>query len=278
MRTIFRDNKKISILLISAFLVAAGSASAAIDASSSVGSKKDQMQQIKEDRKADIQDRICDRMGELGSKIQERLRMQNENRQQNRSNNEIRLQTRTQEQVNNLEQRRQLRDQKRAESYTNLQAMVQTEQQTVAILEFKASIEEAVKTRRLDTDEAIDAFHKGVQQAIDDRNSSVDGLISEYQKNREQITVEVKNICSTDGDVVGTKQSLQTKLQQAKDDFNASKKDIPNVSEKVRELAQIRKEAVNDASEIFMEKVKTAQEKLRAEFQNKVESVDLGDE
>ncbi len=276
MKTILKRNKKISILLGSVFLFATGSASAAINVvEPSVGSKKDQMQQIKEDRKADMQDRICDRMEELGGKIQERLRTRNENQQQNRDKNEVRIQTRMQEQLENIEQRRQLRDQKREEFYLSLQERAQTEEQNAAVSEFKNSIEDAVEIRRAAVDKAVDDFHDGVQQAIDDRNSSVDNLVSDYQKSRERVAAEVKNVCDISSDAVGVRQSLQTKLQKAKDDFKLSKQDIPNVGEKVKELAQIRKEAVRKASEDFVAAVKSAQEKMRSEFQTEVKNTDL---
>ncbi len=266
MKTNFIKNETILISL-SFCLLLAGVASAANNVNDTdIESKKDQMQQIKDDRKAENQDRICDKIEELAGKIQTNLKTRNENRQQLRMESENRLKVKMQERESTLIQRRQVRDQYRSEFYARLQERVKTQQQKDAVSEFEDTIEDAVKARREAVDAALDIFHDGVQQAVDSKKSSVDNLIAEYEKNREQLAAEVRNFCETSGDVAETRQTLRNRLQQAREEFKTDQKEISSVGGTVRELAQTKNESIRKASETFMSVLKDAQNKLQAEL------------
>lgn len=266
MKKIFTKNKT-TIAFLSSCLLFAGVAGAANNANNpDIESKKDQMQQIKDDRKEANQDRICDRMEELAGKIQTKLKTRNENRQQLRTESENRLQIRLQERESALNERRQIRDQYRNEFYANLQERAKGQQQEEAVSEFKNTVEDAVEARRDAVDAALDAFSNGVQQSIDSRKTSVDSLIAEYEKNREQLAAEVRNFCETNGDAVKARQTLQNRLQQAREEFKADQKEISSVGDTVKELAQVKNEAIRKASETFLSVFKEAQNRLRAEL------------
>ncbi|HBO16491.1 MAG: Chromatin assembly factor-1 p180 subunit [Candidatus Moranbacteria bacterium GW2011_GWE2_35_2-] len=266
MKKIFTKNKT-TIVFFSFCLLFAGVAGAANNANNSnIEDKKDQMQQIKDDRKATSQDRICDRMEELEGKIQTKLKTRSENRQQFRIESEKQLEAKLQEREDELTQRRQVRDQYRSEFYARLQERVNNQQQKDAVSEFKNVVENAVNTRREAVDDALDIFHDGVQQAVDSRKTSIDNLITEYGKNREQLTAEVRKFCETSGDAVKARQTLQNRLQQAREEFKVDQKEVSSVGDTVKELAQIKNEAIRKASEVFMSVLKDAQEKLQTEL------------
>lgn len=266
MKRIFTKNKT-TIAFLSSCLLFAGVAGAANNANNSdIESKKDQMQQIKDDRKAANQDRICDKMEELAGKIQTKLKMRSENRQQIRTESEKQLETKMQEREDALTQRRQVRDQYRSEFYDRLQEKAKNQQQEAAVLEFKNTIENAINTRREAVDAALDIFHDGVQQAVDSRKTSIDNLIAEYGKNREQLAAEVRNFCETSGDAVKARQTLQNRLQQAREEFKVDQKGVSSVGDTVKELAQVKNEAIRKASETFLSVFKEAQNRLRAEL------------
>jgi hypothetical protein len=267
MKNILEKNKTVFILS-AIFLVATTGTAGAVNANKTdVENKKYQMDQTKDDRRAEIQGELCERISEVAGKIQENLQTRNEKQIQLKEKNETRLQTKLQEREEKLSQRRVLRDQNREEFFLKLQERAKNQNQEDAAIEFKDTIEKAVETRRDLVDEALSAFHDGVQEAIASRNASNEALLAEYKKNREQISAEIKGVCENGGNAVQARQSLQSKLKVAKDDFKTDREEIVTVGEKVKELVQIKNAAIRAASEAFVSDVKSAQDKFNSEFE-----------
>lgn len=273
MKTIVSENKIITIIGAFILVMVAGVASAAngnkANAIGSNNDQRDQMQQVKDDRQAAAQDRVCEKMAENAERLQERLRAREENQQQRKIDSENRLQLRIQERDASLDQRRQLRDQNREQSYENLQLRVSTDEQQAAVAEFKNEVEKAVTVRRAAVDAAIDTFHLGVQQAVENKNSKVDGLIAQYNQQRARVASEAQNFCNK-GDVTQAQQTLQNRLQQSREEFKISQDKLPNVGTQVKELAQVKNTAIRTASEAFTATIKAAQDKLNEVLNNQI--------
>lgn len=230
-----------------------------------------EMKAKKEEKMAEIRKKICDRWQEFFSEMKTDL---SEKKSQVKEKKEARLmewENKNQERDQKLEENRKEKDAAREAYYQKLLSLAKTDEQKQAVEEYQKTLEAAIVKRRSAIDAAINAFREGVRNAVKERQTAVDDLVTDFNSQRAVAIENLKKNCSMDdtNDDTNTEKIygvLREELNKLRMEFKSKRKEIISVGETVRELAKIKNEAIHQAIETFKEESQIAREQLKNAF------------
>jgi len=153
-------------------------------------------------------------------------------------------------------------DAKREESYSKLYQKFNSEEQKMAIDEYKSSIGNALRIRRDKTDLARENFISEVNQLASNHyqtiSSSENKIISAVQAASDLAASQCADGVNSAQVAAGYKQSLLT----AKSEFRINKNDLESKKQQIDALLAIRKQAIDSASQEFKASIQVAKDKL----------------
>ena len=211
------------------------------------------------------QDNACQRISNalerIGQKTQqeeEKIRYRQEGISQDMDQKRI-------QREQNLEQKREQWDNNRAERFQKLLDRAQDETQKKAVLDFIASVEEAVLERREKFDEAIRIFHEGTDNLKARRREEAENRIQNYKEKEADAFEEALSDCGKGSDMKDIQQNLRNTLTQARQTYRERIQTM-NHGQEMQELADTKRGAMESARDEFHNSLREALDKLRVGF------------
>lgn len=134
---------------------------------------------------------------------------------------------------------------------------------TAAIAAFKTAMEAAWKTRNVSVDAARKAFRDGLDKLLADKKAAVENASLAFRASAAAAFAKAKTDCDSGVSPEMVMTNLRTALKTAQEKFNADRKSIDKIGEKVKALVQVRQAAVAKAVDDFRAAVEKAKTDLK---------------
>lgn len=178
------------------------------------------------------------------------------------------IQTRLDERLSLVAQKRDERQERRQEHYIALMERAFTDEQKAAVAAFKASVEEAVVIRQAALDEAVEVFHSEIVTASQARQAAIDSAINTFRSAQEAAFLKVKNNCTDEVDRESLMREFKEDMKIAREEFMKSQEALNTKQEVLTQAREKRKESVDQAIENFKQAVQEAREELKQALNN----------
>lgn len=149
--------------------------------------------------------------------------------------------------------------------FDKLDMKAATDVQKAAVIEFKASVNNAVDARRTAIDAAVRDFRSVMDGLIANQKTKVDAAVADFNTARIAAINKAKASCASGVDSVTVKASFDADMTAAKDAFKSAK-DVITKKADVEAAITVRKTAVDEAITDFKAAMAAAQDKLKLAF------------
>ncbi len=173
-----------------------------------------------------------------------------------------------------LKSQRQKRDEQRDAFYVALNLKAQTDEQYTAVETFKTLVEDAVETRRASIDEATVVFREAVDALVESKKTEVEKLYYNYEKEHNTLIDSVQSACdenTSSSDLKKIAKDLNAEMKKNREQFRNEVQQTKKISPEIQELVTVRKDAVQDAIDLFKETVDVAKADLLEAFNGELE-------
>ncbi|MFA5991306.1 MAG: hypothetical protein WC794_03610 [Candidatus Doudnabacteria bacterium] len=175
--------------------------------------------------------------------------------------NQLTLQERQTTREQKLTQTRDTENADRQVIYTKLMAKATTEAQKQAVIQFQATVEAAVATRRTEVDAVRKAYWDGMASAMGGRQNSVDAARMQFTNTINTAVAAAQSACTAGTDPITVRTQFNATVKAARGQFATDRKAIDKYGPQVKALVQTRNAAVKKAFDSFhttMEQARTA--------------------
>jgi hypothetical protein len=149
-------------------------------------------------------------------------------------------------------------------NFGKLDAKAATDTQKAAVATFKASVTQAVTTRRTAVDAANKAFQQGVQASVTGRQAQLKTAAATYKTAVSAALANAKSSCAAGVAPATVRTNLQTALAKARTNLENARKNAEKVGSSLDALKATRKAAVEKANADFKTAMKGALDQLKA--------------
>ena len=168
---------------------------------------------------------------------------------------------------NNLENNRAKWGKNRQDIYDKLSKKATTDTQKQALAAFKAAIDAAAAARENAVDAARTTYKQGVDQLISQRKTEILQTFDNFKSTLQSIIQQTISNCSSGiTSPAYIRQMYQQNLNAAKAARVAAIQEIDKIGPKVKELAQIRNAAIQQAMQAYQSALQTAIANLKVAF------------
>lgn len=209
---------------------------------------------------------VCERLEKFVAKLDKNL-----------SQAENRLKNTRSERTENLQERKSAGDQKlgdtrvqaddnREQHYAKLEKRAETDGQKQAVIAFQKAVEAAINIRRLAVDEAISDFRQGLANAAKTRADQIERARDNYVSAVQTAKDKAKADCAKTN-AASAKAQLLADLQAARQQLQADIQAADKIKTSLEQLKKTRRAAIDKAFDDFHTAFKTALSALKAAFQ-----------
>jgi hypothetical protein len=217
--------------------------------------------------KEDAAKNFCDNFSSLSDKYKQNIDEQITKLQERINNEAQKIQTNRQTFDNELENKRTKWEINRKDLYDKLTNKAVTDAQKQALAAFKTAVEAAVTARENAVDAARTAYREGVKQLIVQRKSEILQTFNNFKSAIESAIQQVKSNCSAGiSSPAYIRQIYQQNMNAARTARTTALQGIDKLGPKIKELAQIRNAAVQQALQTYRSALKTAIANLKTAF------------
>ena len=209
-------------------------------------------------------DNFCSRIETVFSQIDQRMASRqaklaqiNSQRQSNLAANRNRVDT-------ELAKKRSDWSSNRAKQYAALESRAKTPEQVEAVGIFKASIEEAIATRKTAVDAAMSAFRSSLDQNIITRNTAITAAITNFTNKTNAAQDKAKADCAAKVKILTIAKNYRTSMVSARTEYLNALRAIEKIN--AVNLLAIRRQAINKAISDFLAASEKARIALKAAF------------
>lgn len=139
-----------------------------------------------------------------------------------------------------------------------------TEEQKAAVVEFKASVNNAIDTRRTAIDSVIQDFRSEMDSLNTAQKSKIDAAVTDFNTARKAAITKAKASCASGVADAVVKSTFDSDMQAAKDAFKMAKGSLEKKD--VETIISARKNAIDVAITNFKNAMTAAQDKLKQAF------------
>lgn len=266
-----KTNSKKQVIFLA--LAIAGIFSAFNASAVSVDSRNSVKAQDKKDEmKAELQNKFCEKISDLIEKISQRF-----------SEKQNRIQLRAQERLSKWEDNQNLqearltklrsaRDANLEESLSMLQERAQNEAQKTATNKFQETVRTAIEARRNAMDETISAFRNSVKKLNETRKADLNENISTFIDAQKKALEKATSGCQNEIDPTAARSSLHSALNLAKTNYNVQKQNREKIRTQMETLIQARKKAIEKTNADFKATIEQAKIELKKAFKEDVDT------
>ncbi|MCS7092670.1 MAG: hypothetical protein NZM26_04960 [Patescibacteria group bacterium] len=216
---------------------------------------------------------VCSRIDKIYENVENRAREREQSLRQKLDKRKENLEERQNRRAQLLQERRRNWDENRNERYEILMSKAKTEEQKLAVANFKSAVEAAVQKRRDIIDRAVQDFRKGMDSAVKNREDAVKKAVETYQKNRKEAFEKARTACQAGKDPSEIRATLHSDLEAAVKKFRSDKSSVEKIGESVKSLSEARKLAVEQAVNDFRATLKAEVSKLRSALEEDDDNV-----
>ena len=214
-----------------------------------------------------------------GNKMQEKRQQQEKKLTQKRTERGSRLGEKRQKRDAKLAERRLAADERRARVEEKLAGLAKDGEQKQAIIDFQAVVDMAVKVRRGAYNVGNEAFRSGLDQAISDRQVTLDVIVETYKLQVDAAETQAKAGCGAeDADQAQIRTVLMEAVKVARDEMRSAVQAVDNVGETTKALQDARKETMEAARDAFHATMEKARVDLKAVLESQEDSDDEEDD
>lgn len=225
----------------------------------------------REEREADREKKFCTRFTEIVEKMSNRMEERGSKIKENVSNRETNMDEKREERDNKLDGNRDEQDARRAKLYAELEARADTDAEKAAVVTFKETMDDLVKTRRAAVDAAITAFRSGVDASIATKKDGASSAYTDFKAAMDAAVAKAKSTCESGTDPDTVRDTFKSDMESAREALKGDRSELEKVGEKVKALAEVRKTAVEKALTEFKAGAEAARATLKAAFGETVE-------
>lgn len=211
---------------------------------------------------------FCNKLDDLSSRIDQNLDQKEKWLEEKRTDRSVNL---TKRRANRDEKLKQFRDnwvENQDKLYKRLEEKAITTEQKEAVAAFKVKIETAVQVRQAAIDSAITTYRDSLDTLFVERKNAVDKAKADHRAAISEIFQKAETDCASGLSPVTIKAEVKENLSKAQNSYRADVVSIEKSADKVKDLADARKEAVNKAVEDFKATLNAAKIELKAAFGN----------
>ena len=220
-------------------------------------------QNANDDRKAKA---FCNIILDLASKFDQRITNRDTKLEEKRTDITERIADRWSKRDVKLAEKRAKWDTNRDEHFAKLEEKTGTDKQEQALLVFKQAVTDAIASRRLAIDAAIQAFRQDVEQAKTDRKTAVNELRNTFQNSIQATFEKAKTDCDAGVAPATIRTNFRAEVKAAKDKFESDRQEIEKLQTTMEALINARKEAIKKAIDDFKAAMETARNDFKAVF------------
>ncbi len=205
---------------------------------------------------------FCNRLSSYISKMETRITDREQNILSRRQDHKDKWSSRLENWDEKREAQRDRAEVRLAEFFLKLEARATTDAQKQALINFQAAIQAAIQARKAAVDAAILAFRTGAEKLLLDRKTSTENAVSAYKTAQKAAFDKAKASCGSGVEVRTVWDTLKADLKLTRDNFQTARQAIEKVADKIKDLNQAKKAAIEKAHQDF----KAALEKAKADF------------
>ena len=225
---------------------------------------------IPTERRAPVDRGFCARIDEIASRIDRQV-----------TNRTTKLQTRQQEGINKLTERRNARNEReienrvkregnRSEHYTKLEARATTDAQREAVTAFRAAVETAITARKTAVNAATQSFRQSMDQLIAVRQTAINTAINAFQSSQTAAINQARADCAAGIDARTAHKTFRANIRVAQEQFNNERQAIEARKDLIEPIRASKRQAIEDVTINF----KVAMEKARTDLQTAFQTID----
>lgn len=204
-------------------------------------------------------------------------------------NNSAKLEQKRERIAERIEERREERDQRyeekkakwdanRADHFTKLNERSVTDEQKEVTTDFQEAVVAAIRIRRDAVNVAIQEFRQGLDDVKLARKGSTDEAIIAFKASSEVATEKAQTACKEEGvDPKAVQETLRNELKAAKQEYITARQEVEKVDTDMEALITVKREAIEEAQDIFKESLEKAKADFKANFPDDEELDDNGD-
>ncbi|MBI5530544.1 MAG: hypothetical protein HY918_03515 [Candidatus Doudnabacteria bacterium] len=208
---------------------------------------------------------FCTNLNTYAARITENLTKGSGNLENKQGENKQKLQERQVSRAEKLSETRDTGDADRQAIYAKLMANASTtEAHKQAVIQFQATVEAAVTTRRAAVDAAIKAYWDGMNSALSGRQASIEAARTKFITAINAAISTAQSSCASNADAGMVKAQFRTSVEAARTQFATDRKAIDKYGPQVKALVQTRNAAVRKAFDAFHATMEQARITLKA--------------
>lgn len=151
----------------------------------------------------------------------------------------------------------------RTEKMAKKENKLDTDAEKEKMMAFKTSIENATQTRKEAVDSAVKAYRDGTEKIMKERKTMIDGITGAYKNAITEALAKAKADCASGIDSKTVATTFRTAQNVAKEKMKTDRMTAEKISEEVKNLVEVRKQAVEKARTDFKMTTEKAREALK---------------
>lgn len=220
----------------------------------------------REEAKANIAEKFCEKLSDLESKMLERLSNFENKAEERKRTREEGWEEKSGSVEENLDNFRLKQDENFAAHIARLNEKATTDEQKAAVAEFQETMKTAISTRRAAVDAAVDTFRDSVNKLVSTRQDGFAAAASTFKSSVEAAFDSASSDCSSGKDAKTIRQNLQANLKAAREKFISSRQSTAKISDQVQTLNETKKQAIEKAVSSFKATLESAVAELKKSF------------
>ena len=205
---------------------------------------------------------FCDNLSSISARVLERVPQREDFRNKKLDSRTTKIDEHLALRMTKLEDKRDGWDNAKSGKYEKLEANAKTDDQKLAIKNFKTTVDTAVTARRNAVDAAVSSFKTGVNNLLAGRQTQINSAFSTLATSTKVAVDAATASCAGGTDPATVRAKFMSDIKAANTAFKTAVKPT-NISSDVEALRLTRDKAVKTATEAFKATVKQATATLR---------------
>ena len=257
-------------ILSPSFLFAATGDQSTIKAENQAA-KQAQRAATKEENQIAKTEKTCAQISTQADQIQAKLTERISQLAQKRTEMEANIQQQLATRLSELTQKRATIDSEKTLNWEKLRANAKTDEQKAAVEKFITAVQDAIKTKRTDTDNVISSFRASLLTERTDRKTENDAALTTYKNAITALVSQTKTACTT-GDAKTIRETFRTGIKSARDTFQSSRKTTEKFQADVTPIKNAKKAELQTIIDTFKSSIESAKSELRSAFPKTAET------
>lgn len=208
----------------------------------------------------------CSRFSQIEEKLDARFEDRVDRFQKRQGERAERLNDRWTEREQKLADHRENADRRRDDLYEKLSKRADTDEEKAAVETFKKGLEEAADARYAAIDKAVSDYRNGVGNEISKQKSAINQLVTTFRNETGAAFDKAESACQTGTNFQEVRKTLKADLKAAREKFVAGFQELGKISDAVKDLGEIRRDAIENATDTFKDTSEQLKEALKSAF------------